>query len=255
MEALVSHFKSNKGALPATNVLLSALGDRLARKDCTSTILYEKVRSLNKWYNRTVRSGVMPSGEDDLQMYNLSEVIWGDKAQEAMAAAAGSKEGQSNKDKMNGNSKGATLKEVANRNGDTQQGGKKGHAINGKRKKLSREDAKNGGVLMMPKVLIGSGTRAEEKADEEDVERGARVQRSSMLLHNMYPVLAAYVERITAQHPCSGTLMRAFNFISDEKEKQLESMIIELEVSKAKAKHRLDKAVLAFQNLLFRLVK
>jgi hypothetical protein len=271
MEALVAHFKS-KSELPATNVLLAAVGGRLARKDCTTTILYEKVRSLNKKYNKKVRSGVMPSGEDDLQMYHLSEVIWGEKAQKAMAAATGSKKGLSIKDKMNGNSKGGALKEVTNQSGDTQQGNK-GQTINGKRKMLSRKDAKtgteNGDVLMkhkkrkigkekmdvgdlslMPKASTGSGMRAEEEADKEVAERCARVQRSFVLLQNMYPCLAFYIERIKSQHPCGETLLRAFKFISDENAKQLESMIKEIEVSKVKAQFRRDKVVKDLQKVL-----
>jgi hypothetical protein len=271
MEALVAHFKS-KSELPATNVLLAAVGGRLARKDCTTTILYEKVRSLNKKYNKKVRSGVMPSGEDDLQMYHLSEVIWGEKAQKAMAAATGSKKGLSIKDKMNGNSKGGALKEVTNQSGDTQQGNK-GQTINGKRKMLSRKDAKtgteNGDVLMehkkrkigkekmdvgdlslMPKASTGSGMRAEEEVDKEVAERCARVQRSFVLLQNMYPCLAFYIERIKSQHPCGETLLRAFKFISDENAKQLESMIKEIEVSKVKAQFRRDKVVKDLQKVL-----
>jgi hypothetical protein len=67
-----------EGVLPKNDVLLAAAHDHLDRKDCTYTDLYDKVRGLKKRFEKTVGTGVMPSGEDELRIYNLSEAIWGE---------------------------------------------------------------------------------------------------------------------------------------------------------------------------------
>ncbi|XP_062223498.1 uncharacterized protein LOC133922269 [Phragmites australis] len=140
LEVLATHVKS-EGVLPKTEYLLGALRDRLNRKNCSYTDMYEKVRRLRERYEKAVSTGTLPSEEDELQMYNLSESVWGEKAKEAIAAATSqndgilkkSKKGQANKEKMDGNSKDATSKEtvtsIANRDGNTQKGSKKGQAI------------------------------------------------------------------------------------------------------------------------------
>ncbi|KAK3120015.1 hypothetical protein QOZ80_9AG0679500 [Eleusine coracana subsp. coracana] len=162
LEAMETHVKSH-GVPPKTDVLYAAVGDRLERKNCTPSDLYEKVRSLKRRHEKTVSTGVVPSGEDELRMYNLSEAIWRENATEATAAAAAqndsatkSKKGQSKKDKMDGNSKSGTLKEVANQNADTQKGSKKGHAM--EVSKLSKEHTTTG----TPSKSKQQGNRKEE---------------------------------------------------------------------------------------------
>ncbi|KAK3145004.1 hypothetical protein QOZ80_4AG0321210 [Eleusine coracana subsp. coracana] len=166
LEAMVAHVKSHV-VLPKTDVLLPAVRDRLDRVNCSSSDLYEKLRSLKRRYEKTVSTGVVPSGEDELRMYNLSEAIWGKNATKATAAAAAhndsatkSKKGQSKKEKMDGNSKGGTLKEVTNQNGDTQKGGKKGHPIEVKtdsyvKSKLSKEHTTTGTPSMSKQQANG----------------------------------------------------------------------------------------------------
>lgn len=231
--------------------------------------LYDKVRNLKRRYEKT---SVVPTGEDELQMYNLSDAIWGETAKEAIAAAAAqndstvtkSKKGQSKKEKMHGNSKGGALEEAANQNGDTQRGSKQQR--NGKEKLgkdaksgTSKETAtQNGDALtkhkrgkmdkdkmdmeLMPKdVSTGSqngGTRTEEETHEEEKEIGASAQgarRSFDELQNLYPSLAGCVEGIESQHPCGETLRRAFGSIGDEKANALESKIKSLRLAEVKA--------------------
>jgi hypothetical protein len=154
LEALAAHVKS-EGALLKTDALLAAVRDRLDRKDCSYSDMYERVCRLKERYDKTVGKGVVPSGEVELQMYNLSEAIWGEKAKEAIAASQNgstvtkSKKGQANKEKVDGNSKGGTSKEVTNQNGDTRKGSKKGRAIDGKtygdvKSKMSKDDTATG---------------------------------------------------------------------------------------------------------------
>jgi hypothetical protein len=140
LEALAAHVKS-EGELPKTDLLLASVRDRLVRKNCTYTDIYEKVRRLKERYEKAVSMGIVPSKEDELQMYNLSEAIWGEKAREAAAAVTSQKggsvtkgkKGQANKEKMDGNAKGGAAKETApstaNQSGDShQKGSKKGQA-------------------------------------------------------------------------------------------------------------------------------
>jgi hypothetical protein len=121
LEALAGHVK-RVGVLPKTDVILAAVHDHLDRKNCTHTDMYEKIRGLKKWFKKLVRTGVMPSGEDELWIYNLLDATWGEKAKEAIAAAATQneltvtkgKKGQSKRHKGDGNSKGGTLMEATN---------------------------------------------------------------------------------------------------------------------------------------------
>ncbi|KAG0532795.1 hypothetical protein BDA96_04G137900 [Sorghum bicolor] len=137
LEALAAHVKS-EGVLPKTDLLLASVRDRLVRKSCTYSDIYEKVRRLKDRYEKAVSTGIVPSTPDGLQMYNLSEEVWGEKAREAAAAVTSQKggavtkgkKGQANKEKMDGNAKGGVAKEAApstaNQSGDSQQGSKKG---------------------------------------------------------------------------------------------------------------------------------
>jgi hypothetical protein len=156
LETLAAHVKC-EGVVPNTNVLLAAVRDHLDRNDCSQSDLYERVRRLKERYEKAVSSGVVPSGEDELQMYNLSYAIWGQNAKEAITAAASkngstvtkSKKGHANREKINGNSKGGTQMEVADQNGDAQKGGKKGQDFNGEadkdvKGKLSKVDTTTG---------------------------------------------------------------------------------------------------------------
>jgi hypothetical protein len=70
LEAFVGHVK-REGVLPKIDVILAAVHDHLDRKNCTYTNLYEKIRGLKKWPEKIVSTGVMPSGEDELRIYNL----------------------------------------------------------------------------------------------------------------------------------------------------------------------------------------
>ncbi|TVU13349.1 hypothetical protein EJB05_40401, partial [Eragrostis curvula] len=211
LAALAAHVKS-EGALPKTAVLIAAVRDRLDRKECNYTDMYEAVRRLKARYEKSVKTAVVPNAEDELQMYNLSEAIWGEKAKEAIAAAASqndanvtkSKKRQAKKEKMDGISKGGTLK-VTNENGDTQKGSKKGQA---NKKKTDRGQ-----------------NSMEEETHEEETEREPMVLRSFDELQNLYPNLAGCVGMIEAQHPCGEVLKRAFEFIGDEKASALESKI------------------------------
>ncbi|WVZ76809.1 hypothetical protein U9M48_024740 [Paspalum notatum var. saurae] len=140
LEALAAHVKS-QGVMPKFDFLLTTIRDRLDRKNCTYTDIYEKVRRLKERYEKVVATGIVPSKEDELQMYNISEAIWGEKAKGAIAAATSqkdggvtkSKKGQATKEKLDGNSVGAVHKEAAsnavNQNGDSKKGSKKGQAI------------------------------------------------------------------------------------------------------------------------------
>jgi hypothetical protein len=156
LEALAAHVNT-EGAVPKTDVLLAAVRDHLDRNDCSHSDLYERVCRLKERYEKAVSTGVMPSGEDELQMYNLSDTIWGGKAKEAITAGASkngstmtkSKKGHANREKIDGNSKGGTQMEVADQNGDTQKGGKKGQDVNGEadrdvKGKLSKVDTTTG---------------------------------------------------------------------------------------------------------------
>jgi hypothetical protein len=219
---------------------------------------------------------IVPSGEDELRIYNLSEAIWGEKAKEAIAAASQiysnatkSKKGQSKKEKVDGNSKGGTLKEAAD---DTQKGGK----MQGNAKEELGKDAKivtskettttatqNGALTkrkrgemdkdkmdidLMPKDVSNSSqnddTRTEKETHEEETEKGASLQdthRSFNELQKLYPNLAWCVERIEAQYLCGETLKRAFGFIGDEKANSLESKIISQRLSGVKEQiHQAD---------------
>jgi hypothetical protein len=176
LEALVAHVKS-EGALLKTDALLAAVRDHLDRKDCSYSDMYERVRRLKERYDKTVSKGVVPKGEDELQMYNLSDAIWGEKAKEAIAAAASqngstvtkSKKGQINKEEVDGNSKGGTSKEVTNQNGDTRKGSKKGRAIDGKtdrdvKSKVSKEG-----------TATGTSSKTKKRGnDNEELGKGAK---------------------------------------------------------------------------------
>jgi hypothetical protein len=232
---------------------------------------------LKKQFEETVGTCIVPSGEDELWIYNLSEAIWGEKAKEAIAAAsqidstaAKSKKGRSKKEKVDGNSKGGTLKEVTNY---TQKGGKlQGNAKEelikdakiGTSKETTTTATQNGGSLtkrkrgemdkdkmdidLMPKDVSNSSqnddTRTEEETHEEETEKGASLQdthRSFNELQKLYPNLAWCVERIEAQYPCGETLKRAFGFIGDEKANSLESKIISQRLSGVKEQiHQAD---------------
>jgi hypothetical protein len=41
---------------------------------------------LKKWFEKIVSTCVVPSGEDELRIYNLSDATWGEKAKDAIAA-------------------------------------------------------------------------------------------------------------------------------------------------------------------------
>jgi hypothetical protein len=139
LEALAAHVKS-EGVLPKTDFLLASVRDRLVRKNCNYTDIYEKVRRLKERYEKLVSTGTVPSKEDELQMYNLSKTIWGEKSKEATAAITSQKggavtkrkKGQANKEKMDGNAKSGVAKEAAhstaNQSGDSHKGSKKGQA-------------------------------------------------------------------------------------------------------------------------------
>jgi hypothetical protein len=43
---------------------------------------------LKKRFEKLVSTCVVPSGQDELQIYNLSDATWGEKAKEVIAAAA-----------------------------------------------------------------------------------------------------------------------------------------------------------------------
>ncbi|KAF8670140.1 hypothetical protein HU200_050894 [Digitaria exilis] len=160
LEALAAHVKS-EGTLPKTDFLIATVGDRLDRKNCTYTDVYEKVRMLKRRYEKAVSTGIVPSKEDELKMYKLSEAVWGEKTKEAIAATTArndgavikSKKGQANKEKKDGNSKGGAPKEAAtstaSQNGDSQKGSKKGQAIKektdrGVKSRLSKESTTTG---------------------------------------------------------------------------------------------------------------
>ncbi|KAJ1279025.1 hypothetical protein BS78_04G124000 [Paspalum vaginatum] len=155
LEALAAHVKS-QGVMPKFDFLLTTIRDRLDRKNCTYTDIYEKVRRLKERYEKAVTTGIVPSKEDELQMYNISEAIWGEKAKGAIAAATSqkdggvtkSKKGQASKEKMDGNSEVGVHKEAAinaaNQNGDSKKGSKKVQAIKEKtdrvvKSRLSKE--------------------------------------------------------------------------------------------------------------------
>ncbi|GJN11965.1 hypothetical protein PR202_ga30205 [Eleusine coracana subsp. coracana] len=198
-------------------------------------------------------------------MYHLSDEIWGEKAKEAIAAAASqkdssltkSKRGQATKEKVDGNSKGETVKEATNQNIDTQRGNEKDQSVvvetvRNVKRKLSREDTAtathNGDTLVNGKggktendASTGNqngGVGTTEETDEEDAEREVinvrGTPRSFDELQNLYPGLAECVERIKAQHQCGETLRTAFGFIDDEMANALESNIKEQRIVKAK---------------------
>ncbi|KAK8462016.1 hypothetical protein SEVIR_1G130300v4 [Setaria viridis] len=180
LEALAGHVKSD-GTLPKTDFLLATVGDRLDRKNCTYSDIYEKVRQLKGRYEKAVSTGIVPSKEDELQIYKLSEAVWGEKAKEALAAARSqndgavtkSKKGQSNKQKVDGNSKGGTPKEAAastaSQNGDSQKGSKKGQAI----KEKTDRDVKS----RLSKEATATGTPSKSKKwdnQNEELDKDAK---------------------------------------------------------------------------------
>jgi hypothetical protein len=259
LEALAGHVK-REGVLPKTDVILAAVHDHLDRKNCTYTDLYEKIRGLKKRFVKIVSTGVMPSGEDELRIYNLSDATWGEKAKEAFTATVTmSNKGQSKRDKVDGNAKGGTLMEATN---DTQKGSKQ----QGNGKEEFGKDAKSGtskeaatqnddaltkrkrGKMDKDKMDIdpipkdvSNGNQNGGTRTEEETEKGTSLQgtyRSFDELQKLYPNLAWCVERIESQHPCGETLMRAFGFIGDEKANAMESKIKLQRLSAAKEQTR-----------------
>jgi hypothetical protein len=91
LEALAGHVKK-VGVLPKTDVILAVVHDRLDRKNCTNIDMYEKIRGLKKRFEKLVSTGVMPSGEDELRIYNLSDATRGEKGKEGIASAGSQNE-------------------------------------------------------------------------------------------------------------------------------------------------------------------
>jgi hypothetical protein len=181
LEALAVHMKS-EGVLPKTDFLLATVGKRLDRKNCTYSDIYEKVRQLKGKYEKAVSTGTVPSKEDELQIYKLSEAVWGEKAKEVIAAARSqndsavtkSKKGQANKQKMDVNLKGGEPKEAAastaNQNGDSQKGSKKGQAI----KEKTDRDVKS----RLSKEATNTGTPSKSKKhgnQNEELDKDAKI--------------------------------------------------------------------------------
>jgi hypothetical protein len=87
LEVLAAHVKS-EGALPkTTGLLLAVVGKRLRTKNCTNSDMDEMVQQLKKQYKKAAHQGSVPSKEDDLQIYKLSEAVWGKKEKKAAAAS------------------------------------------------------------------------------------------------------------------------------------------------------------------------
>ncbi|KAK3142982.1 hypothetical protein QOZ80_4BG0355750 [Eleusine coracana subsp. coracana] len=265
LEALAAHGKSNATAMK-TEDLLKVVRDHLERNDCSHGDMYDKVRSLKKRYYRIVSTGNLPSEEDDLRMYNLSEEVWGEKAMAAMAAAAAAAAAaasqkdscltKSSNEKVDGNSKRETVKEVANENTDTQKGCEEDQAVEvetGRNVKSKQSKEGNAPAIQNDDTLANGkgektgkeastgnqngGTGTEEDTHEEDAEKEAGVQgthKSFDELQNLYPNLAGCVERIKAEHSWGETLTMAFGFIDDEQANALESKIKAQRVAEAK---------------------
>ncbi|KAM0832161.1 hypothetical protein ACQ4PT_065069 [Festuca glaucescens] len=143
LEALASHIKTN-GTQPSAADLIAAVGDILERKNCSKSDVYEKVRKLKRRHETTAKklasTGTLPGNDDELRKFNLSEAVWGERANKVAAApvsqsdgaSSKNKKGRTNKEKADGHSKpGGTAKETAstvNENVGTLTGSSKGQA-------------------------------------------------------------------------------------------------------------------------------
>ncbi|KAM0879715.1 hypothetical protein ACQ4PT_034054 [Festuca glaucescens] len=144
LEALASHIKTN-GTQPSAADLIAALGDSLERKNCSKSDVYEKVRKLKQRHEAAAKkvasTGILPGNDDELRKFNLSEAVWGERANNKVAAppmsqndgaSSKGKKGRTNKEKADGHSKpGGTAKETAstvNENVGTLTGSNKGQA-------------------------------------------------------------------------------------------------------------------------------
>lgn len=233
LETLAAYVE-REAKCPENKVLYLLVADYLEREDCTLSDLYEKVRSQKRKYER----GFVPVGDYERQLYQLSDAIWGQKAQEAIAAAA---------------SRGTEVVEVeADRNGkiklskeDTATATQNGDALrNGKGRKADKEALTgnhNAGAgneeeshegdagwavvqgIQRNNGFIGNqnGGTGTEHAEGRAIVQGAH--RDFHELQKLYPSLADCVERLGGRNLCRETLKMAFGFIGDEEAKTLES--------------------------------
>ncbi|XP_047057182.1 nucleolar protein dao-5-like [Lolium rigidum] len=143
LEALASHIKTN-GTQPSADDLIAAVGDSLERKNCSKSDVYEKVRKLKRRHEAAAKkvasTGTLPGNDDELRKFNLSEAVWGERANKVAAlpvsqndgTSSKSKKGRTNKEKADGHLKpGGTAKETGsavNENVGALPGSSKGQA-------------------------------------------------------------------------------------------------------------------------------
>lgn len=174
LEALAAHVKS-KGVRPKTEILLNTVRDRLERKNCTYTDMYEKVRRLKERYDKAMSKGIVPSKDDELEMYNLLATIWGEKEKGDVAAAMSQKDGavtksnkgHASKRKNDENSVDGAAKEAATstatQNGDPWKRSKKVQAI----KEKTDRDVKSRLSMEATTTATPSRTKKRENHNEE----------------------------------------------------------------------------------------
>jgi hypothetical protein len=167
----------------------------------------EMVQQLKKQYMKAVRQGSVPSKEDDLQIYKLSEAVWGKKEKKA-AAASGTVEVTTTDTTPPSKKK--------KRNSETDELDK-----DARRKRARTDERKN----------------KERETHGDETERDAKVEvtrRGFDELQGLYPNLAVFVEQL----PSGETLKRGFGLIGDEMAEYLEQKVTEQRVSEVKSQLR-----------------
>jgi hypothetical protein len=211
LEVLAAHVKS-EGALPKmTSFLLAAVGKRLCTKNCTNSNMDEIVQQLKKQYKKAVRQGSVPSKEDDLQIYKLSEAVWIKKEKKPVAA--------------NG------IVEVTTT--DTTPPSKK--------KKRTSETDELDKDARRKRARTDERKNKEGETHDDETERDAKVEvtrRGFDELQGLYSNLAVCVEQLEVQNPSRETLKRGFELIGDEKAESLEQKVTKQRVSEVKSQLR-----------------